>query len=252
MPPPCPRSTRRTGRCSARTRAPSPSSRSRPRRPRTGRSALQASTDGELLGHLSPARPFPLDDWLHGLARVRGKLHDLEQVVLLGGVVGQGEPALVPVQLPHVPGEPWLGLEFPTGTTFTGERLLYTAAHAVPFDGTARQCGLLLDEWIETLPAESETTGIAFHFDRPSSEPPQAWLLAVPPDPSGAWAWQDLVDTVTETLDLAHLRAVEPDQLDATAWARLLPAIVSASTLQPITIGVDLGRVNGTLTEVVA
>ena len=122
----------------------------------------------------------------------------------------------------------------------------------MPFDETKRQCGLLLDEWTETLPAEAETTGIAFHFDRPSSEPPQAWLLAIPPDPKGSWSWQDLVDSVTETLDLAHLRAVEPDQLDGTVWARFLPAIVSASTLRPITIGVDLGRVNGTLAERVA
>ena len=180
---------------------------------------------------------------------MRGRLHDLEQTVLLGGLVGQGEPALVPMQLPHVPGEPWLGLEFPHGTTIAGERLLYTAHYDVPFDETKRQCGLLLDEWTETLPAETETTGIAFHFDRPSSEPPQAWLLAIPPDPKGSWTWQDLVDSVTETLDLAHLRAVEPDHLDGTAWARFLPAIVSAATLRPITIGVDLGRVNGALQE---
>ena len=212
------------------------------------REALKASTDGELLAHLT-GRPFPVDDWLHGLARVRGKLHNLERAVLLGALVGQAEPVLVPMQLPHVPGEAWLGLEFPSGTTIAGERLLYTADYGVPFDATKRQCGLLLDEWTETLPAETETTGIAFHFDRPSSEPPQAWLLAVPPDPKGSWTWPDLVDTVTETLDLAHLRAVEPDQLDGTAWARFLPAIVSAATLQPITIGVDLGRMNGTLRE---
>ena len=161
---------------------------------------MKASTDGELLAHLA-GRPFPVDDWLHGLARVRGRLHALEQTVLLGGLVGQGEPALVPMQLPHVPGEPWLGLEFPHGTTIAGERLLYTAHYAVPFAEAKRQCGLLLDEWTETLPAETETTGIAFHFDRPSSEPPQAWLLAIPPDPKGSWTWQDLVDSVTETLD---------------------------------------------------
>ncbi len=122
------------------------------------REALKASTDGELLGHLT-GRPFPVDDWLHGLARVRGKVHDLEQTVLLGGLVGQGEPALVPMQLPHVPGEPWLGLEFPHGTAIVGERLLYTAHYAVPFDETKRQCGLLLDEWTETLARRSRDDG---------------------------------------------------------------------------------------------
>jgi hypothetical protein len=200
--------------------------------------ALQAATGGELLGHLTD-RLLPVDDWLHGAARVREKVRQLEQVVLLSEALGRDEPALTPIQLPHVPGEPWLGLEYPP-TTILGERLLYTAHYGVPFDGSADQCGLLLDEWTELLPGEHETTGIAFHYDRPSSEPPQSWLLVVPPDPAGAWTFADLVDAVGETLDLARVRAVEPDQLDDLPWARFLPAVVTAATLHPITISVDL------------
>jgi hypothetical protein len=211
--------------------------------------ALQASTSGELLGHLMD-RPFPVDDWLHGVARVREKLHQVEQIVLLGAVLGPGEPALTPIQLPSVPGEPWLGLEYPADTSFSGERLLYTAHYGVPFDGTARQCGLMLDEWSEVLPAETEATGLAFHYDRPSSEPPQSWLLVVPPDPSRPWVWADLVDAVGETLDLARVRTVEPDQVDTLPWARLLPAVISAATLHPITIAVDYARANGLLEAV--
>jgi hypothetical protein len=97
------------------------------------------------------------------------------------------------------------------------------------------------------LPADTQTTGLAFHFDRPSSEPPQTWLLVVPPTPTAAWTWADIVDALHETLDAARLRAVEPDQLDDTAWARFLPAVVTATSLHPITIGIDYGRVNGTL-----
>jgi hypothetical protein len=175
---------------------------------------------------------------------VREKVRQLEQVVLLSGPLGPDEPSLTPIQLPHVPGEPWLGLEHPPETAILGERLLYTAHYAAPFDGAADQCGLLLDEWTELLPGEQETTGIAFHYDRPSSEPAQAWLLVVPPDPAGTWTFADVVDAVRETLDLARVRAVEPDQLDALPWARFLPAVITAATLHPITISVDLGRVN--------
>ena len=57
----------------------------------------------------------------------------------------------------------------------------------------------------------------------------------------------DIVDALHETLDAARLRAVEPDQLDDTAWARFLPAVVTATSLHPITIGMDYGRMNGTL-----
>jgi hypothetical protein len=208
--------------------------------------ALQAAGGGELLGHLT-TRPFPVDDWLHGAARVREKLRQLEQTVLLSEALGPDEPSLVPIQLPHVPGEPWLGLEYPAGTAILGERLLYTAHYGIPFDAAADQCGLLLDEWTEVLPGTQETTGIAFHYDGPSSEPPQSWLLVVPPDPAAAWTFADVVDAVGETLDLARLRAVEPDDLDALPWARFLPAVITAATLHPITISVDLGRSNSSL-----
>ena len=210
--------------------------------------ALQAANDGELLGHLT-TRPLPVDDWLHGVARVREKVRQFEQAVLLSEALGTDEPALTPIQLPRVPGEPWLGLEYPPGSVILGERLLYTAHYGVPFNRSASQCGLLLDEWTEVLPGEQETTGIAFHYDRPSSEPPQSWLLVVPPDPTGAWTFADLADAVGETLDLARIRTVEPDQIDALPWARLLPAVVTAATLHPITISLDLGRANGSLEQ---
>ena len=53
-------------------------------------------------------------------------------------------------------------------------------------------------------PAATETTGLAFHYDRPDSEPPQAMLLVVPPVLRGAWQWDDLVAALHETLDLAR------------------------------------------------
>ena len=232
------RSRRRTRRCSARRRASSASSRCLPRQAAEWSAALQAAGGGELLGHLT-TRPFPVDDWLHGAARVREKLRQLEQTVLLSEALGPDEPSLVPIQLPHVPGEPWLGLEYPAGTAILGERLLYTAHYGVPFDAAADQCGLLLDEWTEVLPGTQETTGIAFHYDRPSSEPPQSWLLVVPPDPAAAWTFADVVDAVGETLDLARLRAVEPDDLDALPWARFLPAVDHGGHAAP---DHDLGR----------
>ena len=49
------------------------------------------------------------------------------------------------------------------------------------------------------------TTGVAFHYDRPNAEPPQAWLLALPASFDGAWSWDELVGAVTETLDAAKL-----------------------------------------------
>jgi hypothetical protein len=210
------------------------------------RNAVLASEGGAPFAHLAADHDAPIDDWLHGLARVREKLGHWEQTLLLSAPLGVTEPALTPIQLPYVDGDPWVGLEYPAGTV-DSERLLYTAHYDASFDPAEPQCGLLVDEWTEVLPSELQTTGLAFHFDRPSSEPPQAWLLVVPPERTGAWAWADIVDALHETLDATRLRAVEPDQIDGTAWARFLPAVVTATTLHPITIAIDYARMNGSL-----
>jgi hypothetical protein len=185
-------------------------------------------------------RDYPVDDWLHGLARVREKLGAWENAVMLVGAFGTAEPALAPMQLPYRPDDRWLALPFPEATNLEGERLLYTAHHTVPLDPGARQCGLLLDEWTEVIPSRQETTGITFHYDRPNSEPPQVLLLAVSPALKGRWRWNDLVDTLRETMDEAKLRAVEPAHVDASAYGRFLPAAIMAATRHPITIGLNL------------
>jgi hypothetical protein len=112
-----------------------------------------------------------------------------------------------------------------------------------PFDRTQRQCGLLVDEWTEVIPAREETTGVAFHYDRPNAEPPQVMLL-VTPTSERVWEWQDLVDALNETLDMAKKRAVEPVHVDDTPYARFLPATVMATTLYQISIGANLALNN--------
>jgi hypothetical protein len=199
---------------------------------------LTASNNGKLTQHLN--RDFPIDDWLHGLARVRPRLALWERITLLASAVGQDEPDLVPIQLPYHTGDPWLGLEIPASFTLSGDRLLYTAHYGAPFHPGDEQCVLLIDEWTETIPATTATTGIAAHYDRPGSQPPQTMLLVAPPARTGTWKWDDLVAAVGETLDLTRTRAVESGQIDGTAYAQLLPATVMSAAAQPITITTDL------------
>jgi hypothetical protein len=208
-----------------------------------------------ILDHLKTGpegTPFPVDDWLHGLARVREKLGHAERVVLLGEALGvPGDLELKPLQFPYRTDDGWLGGPFPATMPGTGEpfrvdsdRLLYTAhvgpdAEVDPSHPARTYCGVLVDEWVEVVPGVEETTGLAFHYDRPSSEAPQALLLATPPRFTGAWAWDDLVDTLTETLDAARLRTVEPGQLDRTDLSRFLPAVLSSVTVYPITAALN-------------
>ena len=161
--------------------------------------ALAASTGGELLAHLHAQTEidFPVDEWLAGAARVRGQLRHLEQASLMSAALGADEIELVPLQLPHVPGDGWLALDFPADQKIDGDRVLYTASYATPFTPVGRQCGLLLDEWTEVVPGDIAQTGLTFHYDQPNSEAPQSLLLVAPASWDGAWQWEDLTGAVT-------------------------------------------------------
>jgi len=214
--------------------------------------AHAASVSGDLTSFLTTQRgvDFPVDDFLSGVARVREKMQAWEDTAMLAATLGRPEPALTPLQLPHRPGEGWLALEIDPATVIDSSRLLYTA-HYAPGAATpgnagvsGRTCGLIIDEWSEVIPARDETAGVAVHFDRPNSEPPQCWLLAASPGNDGQWSWQDLVDCVDEALALAKLRAVQPAQVESKEYARFLPATVSAATLYGVNISANYARVN--------
>ena len=83
--------------------------------------------------------------------------------------------------------------------------------------------GLLIDAWVEPVPNPQETAGIAFHLERPASQPPQTCLVAVPPDRAAPWSTANLEAVLTETLDAARMRVVPAEALQATT--QLLPAL---------------------------
>lgn len=223
--------------------------------------ACSAATGGALLRYLVNSKEvdFPVDEWLYGIARVRESMRTWEHIVMLSGAFGCLEPTLTPLQFPFRSDDYWLALPFPEHYVLDNDRLLYTAHFATSFDKGKRQCGLLLDEWTEVVERQdreviehqvqsadtaSRTTGVAFHFDRPNSEPPQTLLLVTPATWNGEWQWEDLVGALNETLDLAKKRAVEPTHIDASPYARFLPATIMAVTLRGISISTALAANN--------
>ncbi len=151
----------------------------------------------------------------------------LNRVGLLAPTLGApDEPTLAALQLPYRPDDVWLGLDFPSSSPASicsTPPMSPTVRRSTPLDPARSYCGLLLDEWSEVIPATEEATGLAFHYDRPNTEPPQTILLVTPPVARGAWQFGDLVDALHETLDLARVRAVEPDQLARTDLGALIP-----------------------------
>ncbi|HSM56504.1 MAG TPA: hypothetical protein VK879_10155 [Candidatus Sulfomarinibacteraceae bacterium] len=194
---------------------------------------------------------FPIDDWLYSAARVREKLHHLENAILHIEAFTATTLELTPSQFPYREDDYWLGLQFPEtkpGTeepfTIDEDKLLFTSIYSEPFDPTSAQCGLLLDEWTEVIPSRDETAGLTFHYDQPNTEPPQTLLLVTPSRFTGRWQWQDLVRTLHETLDMARKRAVEPDHVDGTIYSRFLPPIVSLASPLPLTATLNLALNN--------
>lgn len=186
-------------------------------------------------------RDFPVDDWLHGVARVRDKMRQWENAIVLSEAFNRHPPELMPLQLPFVAGDAWFALEIPPAPNpgdrvIDRDRLLYTAHFAVPFDKTQPVSGLLVDEWTEVIPEAEETSGVAFHLDRPNSEPPQCWLLALPAVMNGTWSWDELVDAINGALDAAKRRAIEPTHIEGTPYTWLLPATYAAYTFPEVSI----------------
>lgn len=94
---------------------------------------------------------------------------------------------------------------------------------------------LMVDEWNEFFPNTWETTGVAFHFDAPQAEAPNAILIAVPPslDPLPPMDAQGnpreidyLVQSVQETINLMQIRMIGSDRVaGSSALNRLLPVL---------------------------
>jgi hypothetical protein len=211
--------------------------------------AAAAGTSGALLQYLRTTAGIrdPVAEWATGAARVRPVMHTWETIGLLAPAFRGVEPTLTPAQIPYQAGEPWFAMQFPPDFVLSTGRLLYTACHTQAFDATVHQCGLLIDEWTEVVPASTKDTGFTFQFDRPDNEPPQAILVVTPASGDGVWHWDDLTTALNETLDLAKLRAIEPAHIDPTPYSRLLPATVMAVTTHGISISTSLAAANGVL-----
>ena len=184
--------------------------------------------------------PLPVEEWLHGAACVRPLVHDLEMVRTMADAVGEQPLVFRALQLPFRTGDSWLGVQYPPATEVLHDTISVVQHLPQGFTPADAQCGLLIDEWTETVPTREEVTGLAFNYDAPNSAPPQALLLTVSPDETGSWSWNDLVDSVLDTFRRARLRAVEPDRIDTLPGiGTLLPAVIAEFSTSRGSVSLD-------------
>lgn len=192
------------------------------------------------------ATPSAASAWLDRAAQVREPAAALDRLLGYAETVGLTDAAR-PAPRAHVgqlagaPGERWVALPPVAGTAVPGGRVSLVALTPGPdlpdFGGTG-VAGLLVDEWVEVVPAAEETTSVSFHLDAPSSAPPQVLLLGVPPAGHELWTPQEARHVVDEALALGRIRLVDLGQVPGLG--QLLPAFFSAENTGSEAAGLDV------------
>jgi hypothetical protein len=168
--------------------------------------------------------PAQAIDWLRAVARVREDTARLDDVITATELLydeARMQPAVG--QLPVVAGEPWVAIDAADDRR-RGKLSLFVVDAGGRERLTAGQpvCGLVVDTWAEVVPAEEVVTGVALDYDAPTSRPPQALLLALPPA-GRQWSLDNLLDTLLDGFEAVKLRVVDQDVL--ATYGHQIPAI---------------------------
>jgi hypothetical protein len=183
------------------------------------------------------------DRYLQQVMRARDPLARYRKLNLYARAAGLGRPRVDVVQLPHQPGERWLGLPFadPEATPEESRLALLLLSYTTGLDPTDSWAGIVLDDWTEIIPNRREDTGIALNYQGPRAKAPQCVLVAVPSGAGTGWVWEELVASVDQALDLAKIRCVDRDLLE---HAQIIPATVFATNENPInTVSTPVGAI---------
>ena len=181
--------------------------------------------------------PTQAAGWLARCGLVRDGAERLARLLLLSETLtGNDDTALQVVQLPHVAGARWIGLDFADDSVpLSTSAIVLHDPDTVDF--ATALCGFVVDDWTEIVPRGSEITGLSFHFDQPDATAPNVIAIGVHPGDRPTWDLDTLEATVLEILDLAKLRAVDTDDVQ---WVgRFLPLLYFPDNLAGDTAAVD-------------
>ncbi|GAB3061306.1 hypothetical protein GCM10027053_24480 [Intrasporangium mesophilum] len=164
-------------------------------------------------GAASIATPAVVREWLIDHGRVRPAVATLLDAYDTAEALGAAASLRVrATQLPRQANAVWAGTDARPATGLVDAVVVRFGGVTVP----ATVSGLAVDAWIQTVPDAAHDAALAFHYDEPDADPPQAILVAVPPSLSqtripATWDLGSLVGVITSTMAQAADRAVASD-----------------------------------------
>ena len=176
------------------------------------------------------ADEMALEEWLQGVALVRGNMQLYQQFDLLREAVrAEADDQLTVFQFPKYAdtSSGWYGLPMQEGQRIPPGAMALAFEMPDSLNALEPVGGFVVDEWSESIPERSQEIGVAMHLRQPISEPPQAMLLAVAPQLNGSWFWEELCQTVQQAFEMAKKRAVDPGIIrEESVLAQYLPAML--------------------------
>lgn len=174
------------------------------------RPGVELKNASDQRARIGDAGPDAVLRWLQQIAQVRPAATRLEALLMYAAAaepaaMDQMQAAQLPVPT-AMQNDTWIALP---QRPFPGGRMLMVICEPLGLDPNQPVAGLMLDEWVEVVPNEEETTAVTFHYDAPGARPPQSILLAVPAQEGQQWTLDALEKTLLETLELAKLRTVD-------------------------------------------
>ncbi len=172
-------------------------------------------------------------EWLEKMSYVRPRIREYCEAMMLDDLSGLDSTREFQIgQWPNIEKEKWAALNLPI-TSESGRMCMLASVDAISvLDDQAINknglAGIVIDEVVERIPANSEDTGVAMHFDAPNNEAPQTLLLAMTPAGKD-WDVDLMIDTLRDTLRWARIRAIDGENIKL--FDHHLPAVFASQYL---------------------
>jgi hypothetical protein len=195
---------------------------------------------------LEKAGIFAAEEWLQGVAPVFDNAGYYLGLQILRESLGASaaNSTLKVIQVPFVYDQTnvWAGGPLPTGHQLPSGTVSLVLETMLPLANNQLVGGFVFEEWREKIPLRNHNAAVAMHYQQPDyAEPAQALILAVPAQVKGNWAWDDLMQTIQDTLQMARKRAVTPLAYQNTWLNQFLPALIAPIDPNRNTSSVDFG-----------